>query len=1279
MMYHFALLNTIIVSFLIIIPSYIEVGAVSYSSRSATATSQRELGVGGRTNTNTNGRTGGKGGKAATYHGYYGGSYDNKYKNKIEKTDPTSSPVSATATTTNPTTSPDLDEPDGRVPVVMRPVPPDAESMSPAPSFSPFSNVGSVQTVSPAEVSSIKKPVPIPIATELNSDLTEGDNYDPIIEAPDSDSEGSELLILDSDSDNDNGGESSIQVETDGSEDLSVVNGTAVDEDGPLGGVTEGGNDERESITSIDSVNGEMSTNETGDNVSMAGDNVSMVQIGPIIETDDETAEESNEVITPSQGIEGEDNTGEESDEVVTPSQGIEEKDNTGEESDEKVTREEFDEVITPSQEIEEVEDNTGEESNEVVTPSQEIEEKDNTGEESDEKVTREEFDEVITPSQEIEEVEDNTGEESNEVVTPSQEIEEKDNTGEESDEKVTPSQGIGGEESAVEGSSVEIEIGTGNETSNEGKENGNVVKYPFIGNENGNAGGSGGKPPSQGVGNKDKEESGTENNVSNDDKTNNNSKNGDTNEGDSNGAKPSQGIGGEGNKVGPSIGTESDNKNHSSMGDVDIDASVGNKNPSVEDPDKVNPYQGIEGEGNKVEGTSVEIVDENNVPRGNNDNAVKDPTIVESGNDANEGGVNVIGGAIVEGNTDNGKTPIGSGTQNDSDEGGLTNENNEGNLAGEGGSDIGEVDPADAGGSGSNEADGGLTNENNEGNVAVEAGSENGEVDPADAGGSGSNEADGGLTNENNEGNVAVEAGSENGEVDPADAGGSGSNEADQEIPGTVDLSNEGNPVNEPEDQASDRSPANGPRDQISEGNGTDVGGDSDNSAVEKGEETESVNNGEEGRIGSNTREEVTVNYDEGVENSTTAVFCPGKPVDKSVSINWIYAVEFFPDLTEEQMTEAMAIMELKLVSEVLNCNSLPSRRYFRHRHLFVNNVAGLDYMPLDAKNEDVVCFSNSTARGVCETYYGRMVMYLENDADEQVAVNDMLYSIRNTMQRYDFPSMNKIVQTWYLEPELNDASGISDGSDVIADKKQSIDNSFSAGAVTAFAALGIFVIAALVLGIFRMRRRQPDGVSTLGPGSYLTTQTNNEYTLKQTPFSTMLPNSYKLDEPDTMSCIMEGDYDSDKCQNSVIVSDGGYTSDGGSQQNEIYPPHLEPVLGAQKIDEENMETDRELLFDNDDISSMGKSILTGVSFDPNREEFTERDLSNHRKQNLVSGADVSLGGRHSSVDVHECKSVNCKTCQYQPKDVEFIRDHCDSPDVSAGARYHESYEQDF
>ena len=405
------------------------------------------------------------------------------------------------------------------------------------------------------------------------------------------------------------------------------------------------------------------------------------------------------------------------------------------------------------------------------------------------------------------------------------------------------------------------------------------------------------------------------------------------------------------------------------------------------------------------------------------------------------------------------------------------------------------------------------------------------------------------------------------------------------------------------------------------------------------------------------------------------TIEFCPDKSPDKSVNINWIYAVEFSPGLTEKQKTETMAIMELKLVSEVLNCSKIPTRKYFRHRHLFEDDIAGLDYMPIDTKNEEVVCFSNSTTAGggFCETYFGRMVMYLVRDAKGQVAINDMLYAIRNTMQRSDFPSMDTIIQVWYLEPELIDASGISDGSVVITDKQQGIDGSFSTGAVTAFAALGVFVLAALVLGIFRMRRSQPDGVSTLGPGgshmtgSHMTsTQPNDGFHLKETPFSAMLPNSYRLDEPEAMSCIMEGDSDSDRCQHSVIISDGGYTSDGESQNammEEIYPPQLEPVLGAQKIDEENMETDRDLLFDNDDISSMGRSNFT---FDAaNRNNDTERDQSNHRKQNLVTGADVSLGEKQSSVDVHQCNSANCKLCNYKPKDVEFIGG--------------ESYEQEF
>ena len=118
------------------------------------------------------------------------------------------------------------------------------------------------------------------------------------------------------------------------------------------------------------------------------------------------------------------------------------------------------------------------------------------------------------------------------------------------------------------------------------------------------------------------------------------------------------------------------------------------------------------------------------------------------------------------------------------------------------------------------------------------------------------------------------------------------------------------------------------------------------------------------------------------------------------------MYAVEFLSNITEERMSESMITMELKLVSEVLNCNDLPSRKFFRHRRLVGDGVAGLDYMPLDTKNEDVLCFSNSTADGVCKTYFGHMVLYLEKDADEQVEINNMLYYIRNakwsTCERY-------------------------------------------------------------------------------------------------------------------------------------------------------------------------------------------------------------------------------------------------------------------------------------
>lgn len=306
---------------------------------------------------------------------------------------------------------------------------------------------------------------------------------------------------------------------------------------------------------------------------------------------------------------------------------------------------------------------------------------------------------------------------------------------------------------------------------------------------------------------------------------------------------------------------------------------------------------------------------------------------------------------------------------------------------------------------------------------------------------------------------------------------------------------------------------------------------------------------------------------------------------------------------------------MELKLVSDVFTCNQESrSRRLYPDRRLQLDGVSGLDYMPLDAKNEDIVCFSgsNSTSPIICETYFGRMFMYLQSDTDKNMALIDMLYSIQNTMQKKDFPSIDAITRVWYIEPELKEASGISDGSDLMPDNSTSVDNSFSAGALTAFAALGVFVFAALALGIFRMRRSPPSGISTIEHTSRITTYSNSQFESRHSTFSSMLPTSLRLD--DTMSAIIEGDSDSEKCQGSVIVSEGGYTSDGDSQHhtmNVMFHSNLEPVLGAQKIDDDNLDIDRDLLFDNDDALA--------------------------------------------AKDVKKCNSVNCSNC-IDTKQIKFI-----------------------
>lgn len=345
---------------------------------------------------------------------------------------------------------------------------------------------------------------------------------------------------------------------------------------------------------------------------------------------------------------------------------------------------------------------------------------------------------------------------------------------------------------------------------------------------------------------------------------------------------------------------------------------------------------------------------------------------------------------------------------------------------------------------------------------------------------------------------------------------------------------------------------------------------------------------------------------------------------------INWIYAVEFEPDLSNEEKSQAVAILELKLVSEILQCNAetpiaLPGKRFVR-RHLVEDGIAGLNYMPLDARNENVVCYfsdNNSTSSGVCETYFGRMEMYLQAEADEEFAKTSMLYKIRDAMQRTDFPGVEGIARVWYLDPDLGGVDGISGGG-TITDGP--VNGSYSTGTMIAFAALGVSVFAALVLGAFRMRKSEDDVITNFD------STTGGES--KQGAF--VMPNSYKLDS------VPESDDDS-RYNGSVIVSEGGFTSDGDSQLGDAaYSSNYDNVLGSNTEDDDDMNNDM---------------ILQNNT-----------DFSEYRKSTHVAADDVGLGVKHSGVDVHQCTSANCKICNYQPKEVEFIHKSPTTPNVATG-----------
>ena len=51
-----------------------------------------------------------------------------------------------------------------------------------------------------------------------------------------------------------------------------------------------------------------------------------------------------------------------------------------------------------------------------------------------------------------------------------------------------------------------------------------------------------------------------------------------------------------------------------------------------------------------------------------------------------------------------------------------------------------------------------------------------------------------------------------------------------------------------------------------------------------------------------------------------------------------------------------------------------------------------------------------------------------------------------------------------------------------------------------------------------------------------------------------------------------------------------------------------------------------------------------------------TDGDFSAHRKKFQVHPNSLSLGCKHSAIDVHHCNSARCHICKYKPRELEFI-----------------------
>ena len=253
-------------------------------------------------------------------------------------------------------------------------------------------------------------------------------------------------------------------------------------------------------------------------------------------------------------------------------------------------------------------------------------------------------------------------------------------------------------------------------------------------------------------------------------------------------------------------------------------------------------------------------------------------------------------------------------------------------------------------------------------------------------------------------------------------------------------------------------------------------------------------------------------------------------------------------------------------------------------------------------------------------------MDLYLTKDADDDVAFLEARKAIQDIMSTTGgLDGLVNIRNVEYLKPELTETDALEENDESNGVRVASDGDRIGSGVVT-LAALGCFFMLAAGVAAYRFKRndeddKQADGTLTIDPnGSQLTGADSNlsgdtsTSPVSVSPYSGMLPNPYRMNEPDTMSAILEGDSDSasQTPSHDIVVSDSGYTEEDSRGDVSYMQGVLnDPVLGAHKM--EDYDDDGDYLFDTSadasDILPSASDILPTVSDTPEKEESLSTD----------------------------------------------------------------------